>query len=78
MIVKYKDKSDCLIPHYSEQYYNRKLKVLFEAAGLDRIIVKYDKVKRPMFRNHFIPLQQVTLHVKLQFQDYTMLGALWI
>lgn len=31
---------------YSEQYYNRKLKVLFEAAGLDRIIVKYDKVRK--------------------------------
>lgn len=46
LTVKYKNKSDCLIPHYSEQYYNRKLKVLFEAAGLDRIIVKYDKVRK--------------------------------
>ncbi|MDD3320080.1 MAG: tyrosine-type recombinase/integrase [Paludibacter sp.] len=46
LIVKYKGCTDLLISHYSEQYYNRKLKVLFEAAGLDRIIVQYDKVKK--------------------------------
>ncbi|MEZ7821208.1 MAG: hypothetical protein QMB51_02770 [Patescibacteria group bacterium] len=43
LILKYKDQSEYLIPHYSEQHYNRKLKELFELAGLDRTIVKYDK-----------------------------------
>ena len=38
LILKYKDVSELLIPHYSDQYYNRKLKELFELAGLDRII----------------------------------------
>lgn len=46
IILKNKDKCDYLIPHYSEQYYNRKLKQLFKTAGLDRIIVQYDKIKK--------------------------------
>lgn len=54
LILKYKDSTDLLIPHYSEQYYNRMLKVLFEAAGLDRIIVQYDKaakadIQKPLY-----------------------------
>lgn len=46
LILKYKGSSDLLIPHVSEQYYNRKLKELFELAGLDRTIVQYDKVQK--------------------------------
>ena len=46
IILKHKGTSESLIPHFSMQFYNRKLKVLFELAGLDRIIVQYDKVKR--------------------------------
>ena len=54
LILKYKNSTDLLIPHYSEQYYNRMLKVLFEAAGLDRIIVQYDKatkvdIQKPLY-----------------------------
>lgn len=44
IIFKYKESSDHLIPHVTGQYYNRMLKVLFEKAGLNRIVVLYDKI----------------------------------
>jgi len=40
IILKYKGKSDYLIPHYSDQYYNKKLKELFEKAGLNRMVTR--------------------------------------
>lgn len=43
IISRYKDKSEFLIPHYSENHYNKKLKELFSQIGLDRIVAVYDK-----------------------------------
>jgi integrase len=40
IINKYRGKSEYLIPHYCDQYYNRKLKELFKLVGLDRIITR--------------------------------------
>lgn len=46
IIYKYKDLSDLLVIHLSGQYYNRQLKELFKKAGLNRIVVQYDKITK--------------------------------
>lgn len=50
IILKYKDKSEFLIPHFSENYYRKKLKELFSLIGLDRIVAVYDKQRQEI--NH--------------------------
>lgn len=45
LIIRYKDSSEHLVPHFSEQHYTRQLKVLFEKAGLTRTVVQYDRSK---------------------------------
>lgn len=46
IIYKYKGQSQFLIPHYTDTYYNRKLKELFQVIGLDRIVSVLDKTEQ--------------------------------
>lgn len=84
LIAKYQDYSrDMLFPFNTEQNYNRKIKIAFQRAGLDRIVTVLDQqtrqeVQRPLYEVASSHMARRTFigNIYKKVKDPNLIGAL--